>query len=70
MRTRLMYDAACKVEFQSFNRSHSQLTFFNFYKNNLYVFVGKLLILDIQVGHAWHYTCYVQQYKGTQMVIV
>ena len=27
-RTCLMYHAACKVEFQSFNRSYSQLTFF------------------------------------------
>ena len=26
-----MYHAACKVEFQPFNRSYSQLTFFNFY---------------------------------------
>ena len=29
-RTCLMYHAACKVEFQPFNRSYSQLTFFNF----------------------------------------
>ena len=28
----LMYHAACKVEFQPFTRSYSQLTFFNFYK--------------------------------------
>ena len=26
----LMYHAACKVEFQPFTRSYSQLTFFNF----------------------------------------
>ena len=26
----LMYHAACKVEFQPFNRLYSQLTFFNF----------------------------------------
>ena len=26
-----MFHVACKVEFQSFNRSYSQLTFFNFY---------------------------------------
>ena len=33
-RTCLMYvpRAACKYEFQPFNRSYSQLTFFNFYK--------------------------------------
>ena len=30
IRTCLMYHAACKVEFQSFKRSYSQLTFFNF----------------------------------------
>ena len=30
MRTRLMYHAACKVEFQPFKRLYSQLTFFNF----------------------------------------
>ena len=29
-RTCLMYHAACKVEFQPFNRSYSKLTFFNF----------------------------------------
>ena len=38
-RTCLMYHA-CKVEFQPFNRSHSQLTFFNFY----FVF-KKILVL-------------------------
>ena len=27
-----MYHAACKVEFQLFNRSYSQLTFFEFFK--------------------------------------
>ena len=32
IRTRLMYHAACKVEFQPFKRSYSQLTFFNFYQ--------------------------------------
>ena len=30
IRTRLMYHAACKVEFQPFKRWYSQLTFFNF----------------------------------------
>ena len=30
IRTRLMYHAACKVEFQPFKRLYSQLTFFNF----------------------------------------
>ena len=30
IRTCLMYHAACKVEFQPFTRSYSQLTFFNF----------------------------------------
>ena len=30
MRTCLIYHAACKVEFQLFTRSYSQLTFFNF----------------------------------------
>ena len=30
IRTCLMYHAACKVEFQPFARSYSQLTFFNF----------------------------------------
>ena len=30
IRTYLMYHAACKVEFQPFTRSYSQLTFFNF----------------------------------------
>ena len=29
-RAYLMYHAACKAEFQPFNRSYSQLTFFNF----------------------------------------
>ena len=34
IRTCLMYHAACKVEFQPFTRSYSQLAFFNFlYKN-------------------------------------
>ena len=32
-RTRLMYHAACKVEFQPFNRSYSQLTSFIFVIN-------------------------------------
>ena len=27
-----MYHVACKVEFQSFNQSYSQLTFFIFFK--------------------------------------
>ena len=31
VRTRLMYHAACKVEFQPFKRSYSQLTFFDFF---------------------------------------
>ena len=31
IRTCLMYHAACKVEFQPFTRSYSQLTFFNFW---------------------------------------
>ena len=35
IRTWLMYHAACKVEFQPFKRSYSQLTFFNFYKTAL-----------------------------------
>ena len=30
VRTRLMYHAACKVEFQPFKQLYSQLTFFNF----------------------------------------
>ena len=30
---RLMYQAACKVEFQPFKRLYSQLTFFNFLQN-------------------------------------
>ena len=35
IRTCLMYHAACKVEFQPFTRSYSQLTFFStFYKKN------------------------------------
>ena len=32
IRTCLMYHAACKVEFEPFKRSYSQLTFFNFKK--------------------------------------
>ena len=36
MRTRLMYHAACKVEFQPFKRLYSQLTFFNLKKKNLH----------------------------------
>ena len=35
-RTCLMYHAACKVECQPFNRSYSQLTFFNFLIKYLY----------------------------------
>ena len=38
MRTRLMYHAVCKVEFQPFKRLYSQLTFFNFYKIVLTIF--------------------------------
>ena len=34
IRTRLMYHAACKVEFQPFKRLYSQLTFFNFSSKN------------------------------------
>ena len=34
-----MYHAACKVEFQPFTRSYSQLTFFNFYKKFFFGFV-------------------------------
>ena len=34
-RTCLMYHAACKVEFQPFKRSSSQLTFFNFLLKNI-----------------------------------
>ena len=36
-----MYHAACKVEFQPFKRSYSQLTFFNFFlekKHTSYIF--------------------------------
>ena len=33
IRTCLMYHAACKVEFQPFTKSYSQLTFFNFLYN-------------------------------------
>ena len=29
----MMYHAACRVEFQPFKRSYSQLTFFNFLQN-------------------------------------
>ena len=36
-RTRLMYQAACKVEFQPFNRSYSQLVFFNFLLRKYYL---------------------------------
>ena len=36
MRTRLMYHAACKVEFQPFKRLYSQLTFFNFLEKFMY----------------------------------
>ena len=32
IRTRLMYHAACKVEFQPFQRLYSQPTFFDFYE--------------------------------------
>ena len=35
IRTRLMYPAACKVEFQPFKRLYSQLTFFNFFIKKL-----------------------------------
>ena len=38
-RTCLMYQAACKVEFQPFNRSYSKLTFFIFFVENLYLVV-------------------------------
>ena len=34
LQTRLMYHAACKVEFQPLKRLYSQLTFFNFYEIN------------------------------------
>ena len=37
MRTCLMYHAACKVEFQPFTRSYSQLTFFCFLSNTAVV---------------------------------
>ena len=40
MRTCLMYHAACKVEFQPFKRSYSQLTFFNLKK---YIFTAGVL---------------------------
>ena len=33
-----MYHAACKVEFQPFTRSYSQLTFFNFKKQKEYLY--------------------------------
>ena len=44
-RTCLMYHGACKVEFQPFNRSYSQLTFFNVLLECLrkYVFQNVLL---------------------------
>ena len=35
-----MYHAACKVEFQPFQRSYSQLTFFNFLQNIILRFYG------------------------------
>ena len=35
LQTTMMYHAACKVEFQPFKRSYSQLTFFNFLWNHL-----------------------------------
>ena len=40
IRTCLMYHAACKVEFQPFQRSYSQLTFFNFLQNIILRFYG------------------------------
>ena len=33
-----MYHAACKVEFQPFNRSYSQLTFSNFILRVIYIY--------------------------------
>ena len=38
-----MYHAACKVEFQPFNRSYSQLTFFNFLQNHHFYFPAQLV---------------------------
>ena len=35
-----MYHAACKVEFNPFNRSYSQLTFFNFYTSKSKIYTG------------------------------
>ena len=39
---------ACKVEFQPFNRSYSQLTFFNFYKIKSYLTTALGIILKDQ----------------------
>ena len=43
IRTRVMYHAACKVEFQPFKRLYSQLTFFNFLYSGVQLFIKRQL---------------------------
>ena len=44
IRTRLMYHAACKVEFQPFKRLYSQLTFFNLKKKKMLFALSSFLL--------------------------
>ena len=48
-----MYHAACKVEFQPFNRSYSQLTFFNYF---------------LKLVNTWTWWCYLLSYRDKRSI--
>ena len=56
-----MYYAACKVEFQPFNRSYSQLTFFNLYTRVVWQEVALGMPSLKQTGHEKQLTTYLNQ---------
>ena len=45
-----MYHAACQVEFQSFNRSYSQLMLFNIYKTYIFGKSFAMLAKFVETG--------------------
>ena len=51
-----MYHAPCKVESQPFNRSYSQLTFFNFLEKDTYSYM--ILLSPLVLGETFYYNTY------------
>ena len=70
-----MYHAACKVEFQPFNRSYLQLTFFNFYKKGVdyssiqSCLMIKITVMIIRTDQAWKRTTYTLSFVFLPIVL-